>query len=103
MPSLTVSQYLKLICCQSVNQALFVCPGQKQEVSIPINDLKVILNLAREQYLKIIDSTLPSTTCLTDKQETAKNTGTDRERDSHCILMHMMLIQLSSHGSTVVD
>uniref|UniRef100_A0A7N6AY75 MDM2 binding protein n=1 Tax=Anabas testudineus TaxID=64144 RepID=A0A7N6AY75_ANATE len=43
---------------------------QKQEVSIPINDLKVILNLAREQYLKIIDSTLPSTTCLTDKQET---------------------------------
>ncbi|XP_026229026.1 mdm2-binding protein [Anabas testudineus] len=47
---------------------------QKQEVSIPINDLKVILNLAREQYLKIIDSTLPSTTCLTDKQETAKNT-----------------------------
>uniref|UniRef100_A0A8C2Z1S5 MDM2 binding protein n=1 Tax=Cyclopterus lumpus TaxID=8103 RepID=A0A8C2Z1S5_CYCLU len=38
--------------------------------SIPINDLKVILSLAREQYLKMIDSTLPpATTCLTDDEE----------------------------------
>lgn len=37
---------------------------------IPINDLKVILRLAREQYLKMIDSTLPSVaTCLTDEQK----------------------------------
>ncbi|KAM7420437.1 hypothetical protein PAMA_014926 [Pampus argenteus] len=37
---------------------------QKEEASastsIPVNDLKVILSLAREQYLKMIDSTLPS-------------------------------------------
>ncbi|XP_034410287.1 mdm2-binding protein isoform X2 [Cyclopterus lumpus] len=46
--------------------------------SIPINDLKVILSLAREQYLKMIDSTLPpATTCLTDDEEgtPAKTSG----------------------------
>ncbi|XP_040899340.1 mdm2-binding protein [Toxotes jaculatrix] len=53
---------------------------QKEEASasssIPINDLKVILNLAREQYLKMIDSTLPSVAaCLTYEQETARNSG----------------------------
>ncbi|XP_035861764.1 mdm2-binding protein isoform X2 [Sander lucioperca] len=55
---------------------------QKEEASaspsIPVNDLKVILSLAREQYLKMTDSTLPSAaTCLTDKQEStaAKNSG----------------------------
>ncbi|XP_028281499.1 mdm2-binding protein isoform X2 [Parambassis ranga] len=37
--------------------------------SIPVNDLKVILNLAREQYLKMFDSALPSAaTCLTDDE-----------------------------------
>ncbi|XP_035494524.2 mdm2-binding protein [Scophthalmus maximus] len=51
---------------------------QKEEESasssIPINDLKLILSLAREQYLRVIDSTLPSAaTCLTDEQEIAKN------------------------------
>ncbi|XP_039974542.1 mdm2-binding protein [Xiphias gladius] len=53
---------------------------QKEEASastpIPVNDLKFILSLAREQYLKIIDSSLPSAaTCLTYKQETARNSG----------------------------
>ncbi|KAG7229397.1 hypothetical protein INR49_012788 [Caranx melampygus] len=53
---------------------------QKEEASgatsIPINDLKVILNLAREQYLKMIDSTLPSAaTCLTRKQEPVRNSA----------------------------
>ncbi|XP_070768501.1 mdm2-binding protein [Enoplosus armatus] len=55
---------------------------QKEEASaptsIPINDLKVILSLAREQYLKMIDSTLPSAaSCLTGEQEgtAAKNSG----------------------------
>ncbi|KAF1387670.1 hypothetical protein PFLUV_G00082350 [Perca fluviatilis] len=55
---------------------------QKEEASaspsIPVNDLKVILSLAREQYLKMTDSTLPSAaTCLTDKWEStaAKNSG----------------------------
>ncbi|XP_027141801.1 mdm2-binding protein isoform X4 [Larimichthys crocea] len=46
--------------------------------SIPVNDLKVILSQAREQYLKMIDSTLPSAaTCLTDRQESTagKNSG----------------------------
>ncbi|XP_068591858.1 mdm2-binding protein [Cebidichthys violaceus] len=47
---------------------------QKEEASastsIPVNDLKAILSLAREQYLKMIDSTLPSAaTCLTDGEE----------------------------------
>ncbi|XP_030012832.1 mdm2-binding protein [Sphaeramia orbicularis] len=39
---------------------------------LPVTDLMVILNLAREQYLKVIDSTLPSAaSCLTDSQERA--------------------------------
>ncbi|KAM8870363.1 mdm2-binding protein [Spinachia spinachia] len=38
--------------------------------SIPVNDLKVILGLARKQYLKMIDSTLPSAaSCLTHAEE----------------------------------
>ncbi|XP_031709319.1 mdm2-binding protein [Anarrhichthys ocellatus] len=55
---------------------------QKEEASastsIPINDLKVILSLAREQYLKMTDSTLPSAAnCLTDEEEStaANNSG----------------------------
>nr|XP_020464066.1 mdm2-binding protein [Monopterus albus] len=53
---------------------------QKEEASasasVPINDLKLILNLAREQYLKMIDSTLPSASgCLANEHETAKNPG----------------------------
>ncbi|KAF3839989.1 hypothetical protein F7725_018706 [Dissostichus mawsoni] len=47
---------------------------QKEEASgstsVPVNDLKVILSVAREQYLKMTDSTLPNAaTCLTDAQE----------------------------------
>ncbi|XP_019946597.2 mdm2-binding protein [Paralichthys olivaceus] len=42
--------------------------------SIPINDLKSVLSLAREQYLKVIDTTLPSAaTCLQVNPETDKN------------------------------
>ncbi|XP_060906936.1 mdm2-binding protein isoform X1 [Labrus mixtus] len=55
---------------------------RKEEASastlIPVNDLKVILSLAREQYLKMIDAKLPSAaTCLTDEQESTpdKNSG----------------------------
>ncbi|XP_042346200.1 mdm2-binding protein [Plectropomus leopardus] len=55
---------------------------QKKEASasplIPVSELKVILSLAREQYLKMIDSTLPSAaTCLTDELESsaAKDPG----------------------------
>ncbi|XP_074539642.1 mdm2-binding protein [Halichoeres trimaculatus] len=52
---------------------------------IPINDLKVILRLAREQYLKMIDSTLPSVaTCLTDEQESA-----DSKNPVFQVLSHM--------------
>ncbi|XP_038153351.1 mdm2-binding protein [Cyprinodon tularosa] len=37
--------------------------------SVPINHLKAILNLAREQYLKIMDSTLPTVaTCLSNSE-----------------------------------
>uniref|UniRef100_A0AAX7VSM1 MDM2 binding protein n=1 Tax=Astatotilapia calliptera TaxID=8154 RepID=A0AAX7VSM1_ASTCA len=43
--------------------------------SIPVNDLKVILNLARENYLKKADSTLPTAAaCLTDNQP-SKSSG----------------------------
>uniref|UniRef100_A0A672FMG3 MDM2 binding protein n=1 Tax=Salarias fasciatus TaxID=181472 RepID=A0A672FMG3_SALFA len=39
--------------------------------SVPVNDLKVILNQAREQYLKMAESGLPSAaTCLTDSFQT---------------------------------
>ncbi|XP_041798736.1 mdm2-binding protein isoform X2 [Chelmon rostratus] len=51
---------------------------QEASTSIPVNDLMVILSVAREQYLKMIDSPLPSAaTCLTDRQEStaAKNSG----------------------------
>ncbi|XP_053182339.1 mdm2-binding protein [Scomber japonicus] len=51
---------------------------QKEDTSVPVNDLKTILSLAREQYLKMIDSTLPSAaSCLTDDQESlaTKNSG----------------------------
>ncbi|XP_034031115.1 mdm2-binding protein isoform X2 [Thalassophryne amazonica] len=46
--------------------------------TIPVNDLKVLLNLAREQYLKMTDSSLsPSASCLTDDQKraTSENSG----------------------------
>ncbi|XP_028984240.1 mdm2-binding protein [Betta splendens] len=56
---------------------------QKLEASastaVPINDLKVILSLAREQYLKTIDSSLPpSASCLTDEPKASRNAGIDR-------------------------
>lgn len=78
-----MSQKLNLRCFQNENQTLFVS-GQKEEASgstsIPVSDLKVILSLAREQYLKMIDSALPSAaTCLTDEPESTatKNSGMD--------------------------
>lgn len=63
-----------------------MCLGRKEAASasnsIPVNDLKVIVGLARKQYLKMIDSTLPSAaTCLTDVQEStaAKNSRTHKK------------------------
>ncbi|XP_074510299.1 mdm2-binding protein [Sebastes fasciatus] len=61
---------------------------QKEEASastsIPVNDLKVILSLAREQYLKVIDSTLPSAaTCLTDDQESTAANASGFQTVSH--------------------
>ncbi|XP_037640630.1 mdm2-binding protein [Sebastes umbrosus] len=61
---------------------------QKEEASastsIPVNDLKVILSLAREQYLKMIDSTLPSAaTCLTDDQESTAAKASGFQTVSH--------------------
>ncbi|XP_026040630.1 mdm2-binding protein isoform X1 [Astatotilapia calliptera] len=48
---------------------------KKGAASIPVNDLKVILNLARENYLKKADSTLPTAAaCLTDNQP-SKSSG----------------------------
>ncbi|XP_041648354.1 mdm2-binding protein isoform X2 [Cheilinus undulatus] len=61
---------------------------QKEEVSasttIPVNDLKLILSLAREQYLKMIDAKLLSAaTCLTDEQESKMNKNPGFQRVSH--------------------
>lgn len=48
---------------------------KKRAASIPVSDLKVILNLARENYLKKADSTLPTAAaCLTDNQP-SKSSG----------------------------
>uniref|UniRef100_A0A3Q2VHA8 MDM2 binding protein n=1 Tax=Haplochromis burtoni TaxID=8153 RepID=A0A3Q2VHA8_HAPBU len=48
---------------------------KKGAASIPVSDLKVILNLARENYLKKADSTLPTAAaCLTDNQP-SKSSG----------------------------
>ncbi|XP_035765865.1 mdm2-binding protein [Neolamprologus brichardi] len=48
---------------------------KKGAASIPVNDLKVILNLARDNYLKKADSTLPTAAaCLTDNQP-SKSSG----------------------------
>lgn len=76
-------------------KVLFVCPGQKEEASgstsIPVNDLKAILSLAREQYLKMIDSTLPpAASCLTDRQEitAAKNSGKKETKDKRAVFSH---------------
>ncbi|XP_047455808.1 mdm2-binding protein [Mugil cephalus] len=54
-------------------QTLVLKEYQKQKdeasTSIPINDLKAVLNLAREQYLKMVDSTLPAAeSCLAESQ-----------------------------------
>ncbi|KAL6108958.1 mtbp [Pungitius sinensis] len=61
---------------------------QKEEASasnsIPVNDLKVILGLARKQYLKMIDSTLPSAaTCLTHVEESTAGKNSRFPTTSH--------------------
>uniref|UniRef100_A0A3B5MBK9 Uncharacterized protein n=1 Tax=Xiphophorus couchianus TaxID=32473 RepID=A0A3B5MBK9_9TELE len=55
---------------------------QKEETSascsVPVNDLKAILNLAREQYLKMFDSILPiAEKCLTNEQPTVSQQPSD--------------------------
>ncbi|XP_054898019.1 mdm2-binding protein [Poeciliopsis prolifica] len=51
---------------------------QKEETSapclVPVNDLKAILNLAREQYLKMFDSTLPVTEKYLTNEQPAEHT-----------------------------
>lgn len=60
-----------------------VCPGQKAASPlnpVPVNDLKALVTLARDQYLRMIDSKLPSAARLTDQQEgtISEVPGTDR-------------------------
>ncbi|KAF7665964.1 hypothetical protein LDENG_00125980 [Lucifuga dentata] len=60
--------------------SLFVCPGRQEEVSatttLLINDLKVLLSLARERCVKMTDSTLPSAASwLTENQENSAKTS----------------------------
>ncbi|KAM4569034.1 mdm2-binding protein [Fundulus diaphanus] len=50
---------------------------RKEEASasclVPVNDLKAMLNLAREQYAKMCDSTLPAAaSCLTNEQQAGR-------------------------------
>lgn len=53
-------------------------PGQKEELSgsnsVPASELKEILNLARKQYLQMMDSSLPSAaSCLARHDVTASS------------------------------
>lgn len=64
------------------SSSVLLCLEQKEETSgstsVSVSDLKAILNLARKQYLKMIDSALPSAaSCLTDKlgKMTSSNLG----------------------------
>uniref|UniRef100_A0A672YAX4 MDM2 binding protein n=1 Tax=Sphaeramia orbicularis TaxID=375764 RepID=A0A672YAX4_9TELE len=46
-----------------------LCPGRREAANsspLPVTDLMVILNLAREQYLKVIDSTFHRTTMYSE-------------------------------------
>ncbi|XP_054638448.1 mdm2-binding protein isoform X2 [Dunckerocampus dactyliophorus] len=60
---------------QVQTQVLIGYLGQKEQssTSIPSNDLKVILNLAKEQYLRVIDATLSPASSLPDKPSTTTN------------------------------
>lgn len=41
---------------------------------MPVSELKDVLNLARKQYLKMMDSSLPSAaSCLTRQNDTVSN------------------------------
>lgn len=56
----------------------FACPGQKEEISgsnsVAASELKEILNLARKQYLQMMDSSLPSAaSCLARHDVTASS------------------------------
>lgn len=107
-----VCQKLNLIFCQNDNQLLFVCPGQKEETSgstsIPVNDLKTILSLAREQYLKMIDSTLPSpASCLTDRLENTAATNPSKKETIHkpAVFSHPFKATVCTYkiGQTLTD
>lgn len=56
-----------------VPQLLSVYTGRREEslspVSIPVTDLKVLLRLAREQYLVMHDGCLPRATSLIAEKE----------------------------------
>uniref|UniRef100_A0A665SXL7 MDM2 binding protein n=1 Tax=Echeneis naucrates TaxID=173247 RepID=A0A665SXL7_ECHNA len=64
------------LCCQVCRDVCISVFKTTASTSIPINDLKAILSLAREQYLKMTDSTQPSaSTCLTYEQESFQTTS----------------------------
>lgn len=76
-----MSHRLNSLCYQTQPYSLCVSLEQREasSTSTSVSDVKVILNLAREQYLKLLDSTLPpAATCLTDEQKTVMKTGTER-------------------------
>lgn len=55
--------------------------GEREEASgsVPVHELKAILNVARKQYLEMIDSTLPSVaSCLTERLEEAASSGSGK-------------------------
>lgn len=64
----------------------FDCPGQKEETSgsnsVPASELKQILNLARKQYVKMMDSSLPpAASCLARHDVTASsNSGKKKKK-----------------------
>ncbi|KPP78681.1 mdm2-binding protein-like [Scleropages formosus] len=54
--------------------------------SVPVNDLKVLLGLAREQYLKMHDNNLPRTKLLT-LEERKQPTSVEQEMDTRAAVL----------------
>lgn len=78
-------------CCQNTNQPVFVfVSGRKREASastsIPVNDLKAILSLAREQYLKMADTALPSVMDEEEEPAVEKNSGEEENIKKNRVL-----------------
>ncbi|KAM9309080.1 mdm2-binding protein isoform 2-T2 [Pholidichthys leucotaenia] len=76
---LVLKEYLARVAPPTAQANVTAASGRKEEASasilVPVNDLKAILSLARENYLQMADSSLPTAdTCMTDIQA-SNNSG----------------------------